>query len=404
MRFKKGSKIEVFKQVEVASGSWISAEILSGNGHNYDITYARRPGVAVVERIPRKFIRPRPPAVKNAKDWAVGDMVEVLDNITWKVATVLKVIGGSYYMVRFLGSCSELKVHKSDLRVRQTWKDDQWFLAEKDLGKCKDAVFNKPTTLRSYQNASNQMPVGDGYMKLHGDDNDSAQESYMLSSRKLKRVASDELSYTGPQMGAARKLRAVETGRHRQVVSGKAYLIQKVDAVASPNNMLGEKHMHASFCNQTGLSEMEMDTERTKQNRNVSSFDAGRLECNEADSASVVDSCSITSNSVCRSNYYLSASPCQDLDSHSSDAESSWCPGHNSRVVLPRTEDYPVAMHEMELHAYRCTINALYASGPLSWEKEALVTNLRLALHISNDEHLIVVRNLVSSAANRVAR
>ncbi|KAK9143010.1 hypothetical protein Syun_012410 [Stephania yunnanensis] len=116
-----------------------------------------------------------------------------------KVATVLKVIGGSYYMVRFLGSYLELKVHKSDLRARQIWKDDQWFMAEKDLGKCEDAIFDKSTTLRSYQNSNYQMLVEDGYMKLHGDDNHSAQESYMLSSRKLKRVASDELSFTEPR-------------------------------------------------------------------------------------------------------------------------------------------------------------------------------------------------------------
>ncbi|KAK9092338.1 hypothetical protein Syun_027249 [Stephania yunnanensis] len=162
----------LFKQVEVASGSWICAEILSENGHNYDITYAHRHGVAIVERIPRKFIRPCQPVVKNAKDWAVGDMVEVLDNISWKVATVLKVIGGSYYM---------------------------------DLGKCEDAILDKSTTLRSYQNSNYQMLVGDGFMKLHGDDNASAQESYMLSSRKLKRVASNELSFSEPQMGAAPK-------------------------------------------------------------------------------------------------------------------------------------------------------------------------------------------------------
>ncbi|KAK9121618.1 hypothetical protein Syun_019235 [Stephania yunnanensis] len=81
---------------------------------------------------------------------AIGYMVEVLDDISWKVATVLKVIGGSYYMVRFLGSYLELKVHKSYLRAQQIWKDDQWFMAEKDLGKCEDAIFDKSTTLRSY--------------------------------------------------------------------------------------------------------------------------------------------------------------------------------------------------------------------------------------------------------------
>ncbi|KAL4588994.1 hypothetical protein LXL04_001895 [Taraxacum kok-saghyz] len=48
-------------------------------------------------------------------------------------------------------------------------------------------------------------------------------------------------------------------------------------------------------------------------------------------------------------------------------------------------------IHRLELDAYRATLEALYASGPLSWEKEALLTNLRINLHISNDEHLIEV-------------
>lgn len=64
------------------------------------------------------------------------------------------------------------------------------------------------------------------------------------------------------------------------------------------------------------------------------------------------------------------------------------------------SDDVAVSIHRLELHAYRSTLEALYASGPLSWEKEALLTNLRINLHISNDEHLIELRHLISSGVN----
>ncbi|CAM0876864.1 unnamed protein product [Alopecurus aequalis] len=61
--------------------------------------------------------------------------------------------------------------------------------------------------------------------------------------------------------------------------------------------------------------------------------------------------------------------------------------------------DGPPAMdvHELELEAYRSTVQALHASGPLTWEQEALLTNLRLSLNISNEEHLLQLRRLLSS-------
>jgi len=54
-------------------------------------------------------------------------------------------------------------------------------------------------------------------------------------------------------------------------------------------------------------------------------------------------------------------------------------------------------VHELELHAYKSTVQALHASGPLSWEQESLLTNLRMSLHISNEEHLLQIRNLLSA-------
>nr|GEU56649.1 agenet-like domain-containing protein [Tanacetum cinerariifolium] len=40
-------------------------------------------------------------------------------------------------------------------------------------------------------------------------------------------------------------------------------------------------------------------------------------------------------------------------------------------------KEFAAEVHRLELQAYRCTIEALHASGPLTWEKETMVTNLR---------------------------
>ncbi|KAL6636762.1 hypothetical protein ACP70R_024334 [Stipagrostis hirtigluma subsp. patula] len=57
-----------------------------------------------------------------------------------------------------------------------------------------------------------------------------------------------------------------------------------------------------------------------------------------------------------------------------------------------------VDVHGLELAAYRSTMRALYASGPLTWEQESLLTNLRLSLNISNEEHLLQLRRLLASS------
>ncbi|CAH9086425.1 unnamed protein product [Cuscuta europaea] len=82
---------------------------------------------------------------------------------------------------------------------------------------------------------------------------------------------------------------------------------------------------------------------------------------------SSVGSCSSTSS------YQLSMDPaCDELQS-----------------VGESVPELDQEIHRLELCAYRATMEALFASGPLSWEKETLITNLRVYLNISNDEHLL---------------
>ncbi|XP_022965795.1 uncharacterized protein LOC111465575 isoform X4 [Cucurbita maxima] len=137
MRFRKGSKVEVLSKKEVPSGSWRSAEIISGSGHYYTVRYDKFEGGSnqtVVERVSRKAIRPCPPSLEVLENWISGDVVEVFNDRSWKMAMVSEVLGKNNYLVRLLGSSSEFKVCKFDIRARRSWQDDKWVLMHKRSG------------------------------------------------------------------------------------------------------------------------------------------------------------------------------------------------------------------------------------------------------------------------------
>lgn len=406
MRFKKGSKVEVLSKKEVPSGVWHCAKIISGNGHTYNVTYDGSlcmTSDSVIERVSRKIIRPCPPIVESMESWAVGDVVEVFDLHSWRIAMVLKV-GGEYYLVRLLGSCEEFRIHKSNIRVRQSWQDDKWVVIGKGSGSAEALKSNKPSGLNCHQ-MTYELPRFDtrikmqaGSVPLAAQDNSSFQEAHSASSRTFKRAS----PYCSSHIEAySRKMRVVEKeGEHQRVISESPYPLQKkVDAVAYPRENLGEKYMHASFNNQTtGYFDME----RGNQNGAFASFHERSSEPIDYDSdACSVGSCSVVSNSPNQLSGNILAGPTQDADTLYSDADSfSDSEDEKEKCPLPLKEDVAARIHRLELHAYRSTLEAMYASGPLSWEQEALLTNLRISLHISNDEHLMEIRNLISAGTS----
>ncbi|EOY30963.1 RNA binding protein, putative isoform 4 [Theobroma cacao] len=374
MRFKKGTKVEVLSKKEVPSGSWQCAEIISGNGHSYTVRYQGYSGATdkmIVERVSRKAIRPCPPALVVPDNWVPGDVVEVFDNFSWKMATVLGILEKKYILVRLLGSSLEFKVSRFDIRVRQSWQDDEWVVIGKGSGSCEDGKYGENYTLRYNQNSSSQF-----------------QNTTRMTNRHLKEAFA----------GARQKFRAVEKdGRLYRLVAANPSIHEQDDAVAFPRDMLGEKYIHASIDNRTGLS--EVDAERRKPNGAVGCYIAEHLETNDTERVTCsVGSCSVSSNNLYKLPLRVSAGPIEDVDGQCSDAES-FCPRGDEvgNCLLPTKEELAAEIHRIELHAYRCTMEALHASGPLSWEQEALVTNLRLSLHISNDEHLMELRNLISA-------
>lgn len=133
MRLIKGSKVEVLVNTSRLEVEWHGARITSGNGHTYNVKYDHSSSndKALSRRVPRKAIRPCPPAMKNIEGLKVNDAVEVWNDGCWKKATVLKHMTGELYLVALHGSCMELKVQEIHIRMCQSWENGQWIISPK---------------------------------------------------------------------------------------------------------------------------------------------------------------------------------------------------------------------------------------------------------------------------------
>ncbi|KAJ8467123.1 hypothetical protein OPV22_029675 [Ensete ventricosum] len=150
MRLSKGSSVEVYKWKE-GSYSWSTARILSGNGHTYFLMYDRRPPEQplVVERVPRKFLRPPPLPIGGLfSDWAPGDVVEAFEDCTWYPALVVSDMVAGRFDVQLVGSSRRLDVRTCELRLRQQWQNNTWSMTPKDCGNRRPG--NHPLAVEGY--------------------------------------------------------------------------------------------------------------------------------------------------------------------------------------------------------------------------------------------------------------
>ncbi|EPS73371.1 hypothetical protein M569_01385, partial [Genlisea aurea] len=163
--------------------------------------------------------------------------------------------------------------------------------------------------------------------------------------------------------------------------------------------ILGGKNMHASI---NSISNRHDQMETTQYNNHIGYSGVGnfKLSTDDSDTCSV-GSCSITSRGE-NHRYWNPPVPAYSLEAESrcsSDAES--CYGAESEMEesssSPPNRELEVSIHWLELDAYRSTLEALYVSGPLTWDLETLLTNLRTMLHISNDEHMRELKHLISA-------
>ncbi|KHN07094.1 hypothetical protein glysoja_023277 [Glycine soja] len=318
MRLRKGNKVEIRGNADGLSVEWCCARIISGDGHTYSVQYdcSSTTSEASIERVSRKAIRPCPPLIKGIESWAANDHVEVYIAGSWRAATVLKVIGGDFYLVRLWVSCKEFNVLKVNMRARQSWQNGQWVVMSKGSGMSGDVMSSRYLISNSYKDQPENQCRN---IFSPGLDASGLQESRLASSSTLKRMSPYDSSVIEAY---PRKLRDVENmgGCERFKAVATAPLLQKVDAVAYPQNIMGEKCMHTSYTN--GANQYY---ETGKENPcNVSTHFLERIEepdysCSDQSS---VGSCSVISSNSNKFSSDTLAGSCQDEDSLCSDAES----------------------------------------------------------------------------------
>ncbi|KAJ0971253.1 hypothetical protein J5N97_019212 [Dioscorea zingiberensis] len=366
MRLSKGKGVEVLNRKDMSSSFWRPAVIISGNGRTYQVKYCSS---GDEERVPRTAIRPHPPPMGCSKTWMVGDTVDAFVNDSWAHAEVLDLRGQNFALVRILGTTRVFGTRISDFRLPRSWEDNRWVMIHKEPMECNNVVRQRQTEPAdlskrlSFSIATMESRIcssDPSFRKGARDFDDVSLVRKGISKRPRMCLPPDE-----DCSGASRKIRIAMEG-------------ERPRAVASPPKVLGAKCRQASLNNNVPTGDLEADRDWTRPN--------------EDDSESV-GSCSIN-NGLQLSTNHQKRMPYHDFNAQDDDAEapfrSGGDPGLSSKVKLA-TKD-----HHQELVAYRYAMTALHASGPLSWEDETSLTNLRLALHISNDEHLSELKHFVS--------
>uniref|UniRef100_A0A1D1XKH0 Protein EMSY n=1 Tax=Anthurium amnicola TaxID=1678845 RepID=A0A1D1XKH0_9ARAE len=360
MKFKNGCPVEVLRRPDESFGAWFPARIISVDCHGYTVRFEHFltiKGEQIVEKVNLGDIRPCPPFLVSERGWTLGDMVEVFDLESWKAGKVAKVLRNNRLVIRIFGSIQLREFHNSSIRVLQAWQHNKWVRIEKVNGQ------------RQISNLFQKIsPVGPTKRKF---------------GFHLKSSPDDNITGNGKKQKSTLGRGQLATGT----------LLKEGNVISFPETKVAEKYLHATIKDSNivpcGLDLRRVNTSMHAMQQSLPlRIPEENIECSVA-------SCS--GNFFPEYTLYDSVKSCRDMVGSSlGDAESLYPLAPGGKCCFAK-DNLVEIVHMLELHAYKSTVQALYASGPLSWEQESLLTNLRLSLHISNEEHLLQLRNLLSA-------
>lgn len=163
---------------------------------------------------------------------------------------------------------------------------------------------------------------------------------------------------------------------------------QKVDAFVSSDKIVEDICMH-SCCGYARTASLRADYRGKFPTLHLKTSPVHTHSC-----VSSVGSCSANGDKV---SYRSGSHHTEDCGDYCSDAESFCGEKYLGEQIHSKDRKRKVSYSDnTEFDTYRRVIEALYASGPLTWEAESNISDLRKSLGISNDEHLMLIRNIIS--------
>ncbi|EAZ02975.1 hypothetical protein OsI_25115 [Oryza sativa Indica Group] len=327
----------------------------------------------------------RPVGMRKGR-WVLGDITEVLDRNSWRLGKIAKVLKDDYFVIRVTGCMQMREFHISCLRFPHAYHGKQSAVIDKVREQSEkqtqhvDQTFHHSKMVMEEDHHSNE--ANDHITKRHKAINLCPSSSARNVKKKL------ELTRMPPDdsiPGASKKRRVDAHEVHRQTRKPQPL------KVSAKNDIHRDLFCRPSSERYNDLAKNNL-TKRKPDSivRPPSQMPLQVREENE---------CSVASCSVNFSEHSMNTDT-QSVgvrNSFPDDAMSS-CPS----MLRQESDnvhgcDFKMDVHELELQAYQSTVRAFYALGPLTWEQESLLTNLRLSLNITNEEHLLQLRHLLSS-------
>ncbi|KAF7034774.1 hypothetical protein CFC21_045745 [Triticum aestivum] len=433
MRITLGMSLEAWVPTDAAAppmamGAWRAGEVVWGNGHSYVMRWFD--GGSDSGRILRKFVRPLPdPAVKLPADLVPGDNVEVLDGSLWKWAEVVAA-AADRFEVKIVGSSQVLTADRSALRPRQVYGEKGWVVLHKgNKIPVESVVPSRPIPGKNIKLKANNGNLGGGKfaaphaVKLGGTTTTTKRSSHTVTvdgdvAPDAKRFHFHSSSKLFPKEApdGNRLHSSIKLFPKDARYPSHCYLMKKRRQETSND----DKSYNEESCDAVGGTARDSsDTDDGSSSSSTSDRSSSSADGSDGDSSSS-SSGSNSNGGVpevpaagerCQENREASIPPpprSREEEEHdSSDGRASATMQHRpadedeeEAVAMKRNrqaaevhEDHG-RVHGLELEAYVSVMKAFRATGPLSWAREELLSDLRLHLHVSGDEHLQLIRSL----------
>jgi hypothetical protein len=221
---------------------------------------------------------------------------------------------------------------------------------------------------------------------------------HFVQSITKKRKLNDTYSSAASEWLSGRHPGELEVERQRKLTRGKAVEDQLVfpKFEQTQRDNLPRYEASKEHVVKASIKKKSKSSKHRKVNNNTE-YQAQCMVGRALESNAAENSCSSVSSSES-----FMARKCIAFDKHSLsrpladsyDGNLESYPPHNMVMSGERQAN---EVHKLESLAYRSVLKALRARGSLDWQQETLLTDLRLSLHITNDEHRLELTHMCSA-------
>jgi len=315
--------------------------------------------------------------------WVLGDVTEVLDQDSWRLGKITEVLTNDYFAIRLVGFIQPREFHISCLRIPHAYHSKQL------TGEDRVSELSKPVRLAGNSSQYSKFVMEQDIQTYEEDDYNTRRKATNVCASTSARAVKRKLEESKmPPNDLVRR-----TGKKQKVAAYEVRQLTKnvLPLKMSDKNEIDDNSFYRPFsgrCNDLAKN----NNAKRKPDCKVLPSSEIPLHIREQNECSVA-SCSVNYLEYCTSNEEQSVR----IRSCFPDDAMSACPSMSAQENN-NVYGYGLHMnvHELELQAYQSTVRALHAAGPLTWEQESLLTNLRLSLNISNEEHLLQLKHLLS--------